>query len=155
MSAFVNSEVWSTFEAVLLVNAKRLVEDIAKKQGSDFKQLWAIIKPQIKISLCDIDLDDTQPIFCSFPLAFNDGAVKTRCRAPCLLGYSACPEHIQKPIPVTSDKDSYPKVDRIFDSENHAFYTTTEQDEIIAKDKNGKNKGVVIDGVFYAIELET
>lgn len=155
MSALVNSEIWSTFEAVLLVNAKRLTEEIAKKQGSDFKQLWTVIKPQIKISLCDIDLDDTQPVFCSFPLSHFDGAVKTRCRAPCLLGYSACPEHVQKPIPVVQEKENVPKVDRIYDSENHPFYTATEQDEIIAKDKNGKNKGVVIDGVFYAIELET
>jgi hypothetical protein len=153
MSAVVNSEIWSTFEAVLLVNAKRLVEEIAKKQGADPKQLWAILKPQIKISLCDIDLDDTQPVFCSYPTSYYDGAVKTRCRAPCLLGYSACPEHIQKPIPVI--QDNVPKVDRIYDSENHPFYTITEQDELIAKDKNGKNKGVVIDGVFYAIELET
>lgn len=155
MSALVNSEIWSTFEAVLLVNAKKLVEDIAKKQGSDSKQLWAIIKPQIKISLYDSDLDDTQPVFCSYPTSYYDGAVKTRCRAPCLLGYSACPEHVQKPIPVVQEKDTIPKVDRIYDSENHPFYIIQEQDELIAKDKNGKNKGVVIDGVFYAIELET
>jgi hypothetical protein len=86
------AEIWTLFEATLLTHAKRLTEDIAKRQGKDYKELWALIKPQVKIGLIDTDLGE--PTFCSHYLGNREGPINLRCRAPCALGFDACPQHI-------------------------------------------------------------
>jgi hypothetical protein len=49
------AEIWTIFEATLMVQAKRLVEEIAQHQGRESKDLWALIKPKVKIPLFDTE----------------------------------------------------------------------------------------------------
>lgn len=138
------AEVYSTFEACLQAQAKRLVEDIAAYQKTDFKSLWAKVKPQIRVGLLDIDLDDSAPTYCSHPSGTSDGAVRQRCRQPCLLGFHACPRHVNEPSP--SQTSEMEKVDRILDYMNTTYFVDKHG---IARDKNGRPKGLVLEGVLY------
>jgi hypothetical protein len=142
------AEFWSTFEGTLQIQAKRLVEDIAKHNNSDPKALWAIIKPQIKIGLLDIDLDDELPTSCSHPLGTTEGAIRLRCRAPCVLGFDACPRHIHTPL--KKDGDSYELVDRVIDYEGHQYFVDKNH---VAHDRNGRPKGYVEDGTLVLFEV--
>jgi hypothetical protein len=56
------AEIWSTFEATLMVQAKRLVEDIANHQGRDSKELWTKIKKQVRAPLFDTEF--SEPTLC-------------------------------------------------------------------------------------------
>lgn len=149
MSYPVVAEFYSTFESILMANAKRLVEDIAHKQGasSTTNDLWKKVKEKIKIGLMDVELPEPLPTYCSHPIGHSDGAIKNRCRAPCLLGYEACPNHIQKPIPPTTDNED--SVDRIFDCDGITYFVN---DKGIALDRNGKPKGTVKENVLYLFE---
>jgi hypothetical protein len=151
MSYPVIAEFYSTFESILMANAKRLVEDIAHKQGkpATTNDLWKKVKEKIKIGLMDIELPDPLPTYCSYPTTHSDGAIKTRCRAPCLLGYDACPNHIQKPVQQTTDENT---VDRIYDCEGTVYFVN---DKGIAMDRNGKPKGTVKENVLYLFQNST
>ena len=148
MSYPVVAEFYSTFESILMSNAKRLVEDIAHKQGASAttNDLWKKVKEKIKIGLMDIELPDPLPTYCSYPLGHSDGAIRTRCRAPCLLGYEACPNHIQKPITQTNNDDI---VDRIYDCDGIIYFVN---EKGIALDRNGRPKGTVKDNILYLFE---
>jgi hypothetical protein len=72
-------------------------KDIAKKQGADSKELWGLVKPQIRIGLLDIEIPEDIPTYCSHMKGHAEhGAVRMRCRAPCVLGFPACPDHTGK-----------------------------------------------------------
>ena len=141
------AEAWNAFETALQMQAKRLVEDIAKHQNSDFKPLWAKVKPQIRVGLLDVELPDPLPTQCNHPSNTNDGgAIKTRCRAPCLLGYDACPKHYGTQMPPESD---LPKVDRILDCTGQIYFVDPDG---VARDRNGRAKGIVLEGVLSLFE---
>lgn len=137
------AEVWSTFEAALLVNAKRLAEDIAKHQGKDPKALWALIKPQIRINL--VDTEFPEPTFCSYPIGTEGGAVYQRCRVPCVLGFSACSRHVNLTVP-QREQDTKDLVDCVKDCHGTMYYVDANK---IARDKNGIAKGVVEEDVLF------
>lgn len=141
------AEIWSTFEGTLQIQAKRLVEDIAKNNNSDPKLLWAKIKPQIKIGLLDIDLDDELPTSCSHQSGSTEGAIRLRCRDPCVLGFDACPRHIHTPL--TKTNGTYESVDRVIDFEGYQYFVDKNK---IAHDRNGRPKGYVDDGTLILFE---
>lgn len=145
-------EIWNNLQAILSTNAKRLTDDIARKQGVDSKELWARIKPQIRIGLFDIELPEEGPTFCSYLKGFSDhSAVKMRCRAPCMIGFTACPEHAGKSdIPLGSTAEALPTVKRIFDIDNKTYFVDLHN---IARDRNGVPKGTVsADGTLLLFE---
>lgn len=136
----IHVEFYSCLESILLTQAKRLVDDIAKHQGADSKELWSLLKPQVKVGLFDAEISEDLPQYCSHPCA-SEGAVKLRCRSPCLLGFSACPRHVQ--IPLQKDKHtSYETVDRIVDFQGQVYFLDKNK---IARDKNGQPLGIVDD----------
>jgi hypothetical protein len=142
------AEIWSTFEATLLTQAKRLTEDIAKSHGKDPKELWSKLKGQIKIGLFDVDL--AEPTLCSHQLHNREGAVRLRCRAPCTLGFDACPLHIHTPYKEKEKEESkYQAVSSVKDYAGHTYYVDSKN---IARDKNGKAKGIVKEEVLYLFE---
>ena len=138
------AEVWSTFEATLLTQAKRLTEDIAKAHGKDPKELWSKIKGQVKIGLFDVDL--AEPTLCSHQLHNREGAVRLRCRAPCTLGFDACPLHIHTP---RKEESKYQAVSSVKDCSGQTYYVDSKN---IARDRNGKPKGIVKEEVLYLFE---
>lgn len=138
------AEIWSTFEANLLTQAKRLTEDIAKSYGKDPKELWSQIKGQVKIGLVDIDFDE--PRLCSHLLNNREGAVRLRCRAPCTLGFDACTHHIHS---IHKEETKYQEVTAIKDFTGQTYYVDSAH---IARDKNGKPKGIVENDVLYVFE---
>jgi hypothetical protein len=138
------AEIWSTFEATLLTQAKRLTEDIAKSHGKDPKELWSKIKGQVKIGLFDVDL--AEPALCSHQIHNREGAIRLRCRAPCALGFEACPQHIHTPH---KEESKYESVKSIKDFIGNTYYVDSKN---VARDKNGKAKGVVTDEVLYLFE---
>ncbi len=142
------AEVWSIFEGTLQVQAKRLVEDIAKHNNSDPKALWAKIKPQIKIGLLDLNLDDELPTCCSHPLGTTEGAIRLRCRAPCVLGFDACHRHIHTPH--AKPQGTFESVDRVIDYEGHQYFVDKNK---IAHDRNGRPKGYIDDGTLILFEV--
>jgi hypothetical protein len=146
-------EIWNNLQAILSTNAKRLTEDIARKQGVDAKELWARVKPQIRIGLLDIELPEDVPQYCSHIKGFTDhSAVRMRCRAPCILGFPACPEHAGKPdVSLGSAAEAQPTVKRIFDIDNKSYFVDTHG---IARDRNGVPKGTVgADGTLLLFEV--
>ena len=143
------AEIWNLFEATLQGQAKKLVDDLAKANGRDPKELWAKVKPQLRVGLLDVELPEELPCTCPFPSSTPDGAIRLRCRAPCLLGFPACPTHINKPTPTSLTQ--LPVVDRILDFENKTYYVC---EKGIARDKNGKPKGIVKEGSLYLWEKE-
>lgn len=143
MSYPVVAEIWTLFEATLQAQAKRLVEDIAKHQKQDPKELWAKIKPQIRIGLLDVDVPEKWT--CIYLLGNTDTAVRTRCRAPCLLGFDACHKHIG----LTTSEPQNEKVVRVFDHEGNIYFIDGQG---IARDKNASAKGYLEEGVLYVFE---
>ncbi len=151
------AEIWTLFEGSLQLQAKRLVEDIAKQQNADSKALWAKVKPQIKIRLLDSEIEENSPSLCSFPIGTTEGAVRLRCRAPCLLGFSACPRHCQISHPPLGGigpsppppSNSLPSVDRIYDSRGCSYFVDKHG---IARDRNGIARGQVEEGVLMLFE---
>jgi len=141
------AEIWSIFENTLQIQAKKLVEDIAKREKADPKVLWSLIKPQIRIGLLDIEIPESG-ILCIHESSTSEGAIKQRCRTPCLLGFDACARHIHTPLPDTSES-LYPIVDRITDCHGHTYFVDA---KLIARDKNGKARGHMIEGVLYLYE---
>ena len=142
------SEIWTIFESTLQMQAKRLVEDIAKHQNSDSKELWKKVKSQIRIGLVDIELPDPLATTCSHPSgSCEGGAVRLRCRAPCTLGFDACPRHVGT-VKLTSS-GNYHIVDRVLDSAGHPYFVDKHG---IARDKNGKPRGYVLDSVITLFE---
>jgi hypothetical protein len=134
------AEIWSIFEATLMVQAKRLVEDIAQHQGRDSKELWSLIKPKVKVPLFDTDF--SEPTLCSHIVGSQGTAIIQRCRSPCLLGFGTCPEHSHC-LKATSTLES---VDSIKDMDGQTYYLDAKG---IARDKQGKPKGVVKEDVLY------
>jgi hypothetical protein len=148
MSYPVIAEIYSTFEGILMANAKRLVDDVAHKQGANASELWKIVKEKVKIGLMDVELPDPLPTYCSYPCTHSDGAIKTRCRAPCMLGFEACPEHINKHTSYTTNEAT---VDRIYDHEGIVYFVN---EEGIALDRNGRPKGTVRNNVLYLFQKQ-
>ncbi len=154
MSFPVVGEFWTIFEQTLLHKAKQLTEDIAKREGNDPKELWKKIKPMIRVGICEAETDEL-PLYCSFPIGTKDTAVFKRCRAPCLLGHSACADHVHKPVRRSSvaggagASTPLPFVDRIIDHENKTYFVTQEG---IAMDELSRVKGCVVDEVLYLFE---
>lgn len=144
------AEIYSTFESILQVQAKRLVEDIAKHQNVDSRELWNKVRQQIQIGLVDIELEDDSPAYCNHPSASTEGAVKTLCRSPCLIGFSACPRHVNVPLKhATAGEEHLKKVKRVIDYSEHTYFV--DEDNIV-RDKNGKVKGEMIDDVLHLFE---
>lgn len=137
------AEIWSTFEATLLVQAKKLVEDIAAHQGRDSKELWSQIKKQIRIPLAEAEFPE--PTLCSHSIGSQSSAVLQLCRAPCLLGFGTCPKHANQAKVDQSDDTSEP-VEAIKDMDGHTYYVDGKK---IARDKNGKPRGIVKEDVLY------
>lgn len=134
-------EMWQNLEITLMIQAKKLAEDIARKQGVDPKELLTKVKSQIRIGLLDVEIPDELPTYCSHPITHSTGAIKMRCRSPCLLGFSSCVEHCGKPDICKSDEtNSYPLVTRIFDLDSKHYFVDSFG---IARDRNGRAKGIV------------
>lgn len=138
------AEIWTIFEATLMVQAKRLVEDIAQHQGRDSKELWALIKPKVKIPLFDTDFPE--PTLCSHIIGSQGTAIIQRCRSPCLLGFGTCAEHSHS---VKGSTSSLETVDSIKDMDGQTYYVDSKG---LARDKQGKPKGIVKEDVLYLFE---
>ncbi len=140
------AEIWTIFEATLMVQAKRLVEEIAQHQGRDSKDLWALIKPKVKIPLFDTEFPE--PTLCPHIIGSQGSAIVQRCRNPCLLGFGTCSDHSHssKVITHTSTLES---VDCIKDMDGQTYYVDGKG---LARDKQGKPKGIVKEDVLYLFE---
>lgn len=136
------AECWSIFESALMVQARKLVEELAKDQGSDVKELWAKIRPTIKVDLIDVEVPE-QPL-CSEFCQRDGSAILERCRAPCLLGFERCPSHSTS-RPATSV--SAEEVERFLDYEGNTYFLDMHNN---VRDKTGIIRGIVEDDVFYA-----
>ena len=145
------SEIWTLFEGTLQTQAKRLVEDIAKHQKADPKALWAKIKSQIRVGLVDIDIPDSLQTSCTYPLGNSDGAVRVRCRAPCVLGFHECQRHVG--LSRSRSTTEHPTVDRVFDDYEGKTYFVDRNN--IARDKDGRASGYIEEGVIYLFEYGT
>lgn len=144
------AEIWTIFEATMMVQAKRLVEDIAKHQGRDSKELWSLIRPKVKVPLFDTEFPE--PTLCSHIIGSQGTAIIQRCRSPCLLGFGTCPEHSHSskiPTHTTHTTQNLESVDSIKDMDGQMYYVDTKG---LARDKQGKPKGVVKEGVLYLFE---
>ena len=127
-----------------MVQAKRLVEDIAQHQGRDSKELWSLIKPKVKVPLFDTDFPE--PTLCSHIIGSQGTAIIQRCRSPCLLGFGTCSEHSQASKATASTLES---VDSIKDMDGQTYYVDGKG---LARDKQGKPKGIVKEEVLYLFE---
>ncbi len=146
-------DIWFQLQTLLSNQAKRLVEDIAKKQGVESKELWGLVKPQIRIGLLDIEIPEDIPTYCSHMKGHAEhGAVRMRCRAPCVLGFPACPDHTGKPdVSLGAATESLPQVRRVFDLDHKVYFVDDDQ---IARDRNGVPKGTVdAEGVLHLFEV--
>ena len=141
------AEIWSQLEASLSVQARKLSDDIAKRNGADPKELWAKIKPMIRVSLLDFDLPDSSPTLCPYPTGQIEGVMITRCRIPCLLGFSACAEHIHKPMPLLHS--THESVKRIFDYKGNTYFIDTHS---VAYDVEGTARGIVKEDTLCLFE---
>ena len=135
-------EIYSVFEATMMIQAKRLVEDIAKHQGRDAKELWSQIKKQTRVKLFDTEFPE--PTLCPFPIGSNGTAVFQRCRQPCLLGFGTCTEHAS--LTYKKDTSVNEAVDTIKDMDGNVYYLDAKS---IARDRLGKPKGIVKEDVLY------
>jgi hypothetical protein len=145
----VNLEVWNAFQTTLLTQAKRLCDDIARTYSKDSKELWNSVKSNLSIGLMDIEVDEEIPKFCEFPLGVTDGAIRIRCRAPCVLGFPSCPLHMHKQSP--APQTDIESVDRVFDFCMRQYFVDAKG---VARDKNGCVKGVVKDDVLFLFEKD-
>ena len=151
MSFPIINELWQSFHTVLQVQARRLVEDIAKENKADPKELWRLVSATLKTPLVDADLPDPLPVTCPALLSRSEGAVRLRCRAPCVLGFSTCAQHTS----YTKDAElTEPTVRRFIDTASGSVYFI-HADEIVY-DVNGEPRGYVKDGdVFLCAEAAT
>lgn len=133
-------EVWNIFQQTLMISAKKLADDIAKQQGADSKALWDTIKKKVNIGILDLDIPEG-PTTCSYILD-QPGIIRERCRSPCLLGYSACPDHIDLPEPVLP----LTPVRRVIDFKGIHYFV---DERGLALDSQGVPRGVVEDEVLY------
>lgn len=144
------AEIWSLFETTLSLQAKRLVEDIAKHEGADAKALWAKIRPQIRVGLLNYETPEDGPTTCSHPSGMCEGgAIYLRCRAPCVIGFDACPRHTGIPRPEAAVPEAQEIVHRKLDYKGVAYFVDRHG---IAHDKNGRPKGHVKDDVLYIFQ---
>jgi hypothetical protein len=145
------AEIWSLFESTLSIQAKKLVEDIAKHEGADPKALWAKVRPQVRVGLLNYEMPEDAPTTCSHSSGLCEGgAIRLRCRAPCMIGFDACPRHIGT---VKSDPSGlYELVARKLDYKGAAYFVDKNG---IAHDKNGRPKGHVKEDVLYLFEVGT
>ena len=125
-----------------MVQAKRLVEEIAQHQGRDSKELWSLIKPKMKVPLFDTDFPE--PTLCSHIIGSQGSAIIQRCRSPCLLGFGTCAEHSHS-VKGTANT-TLESVDSIKDMDGHTYYVDGKG---LARDKQGKPKGIVKEDVLY------
>ena len=144
MSFPVVAECWSIFESALLLQARRLVEDIAKHQKADVKALWAKVRPTIQIGLLDVDIPE-EPL-CRHLINQTDSisSVLERCRSPCLLGFKKCPTHISQEEEAIVEQ--HLSVDRAIDYEGSVYFVDASH---IARDRLGVAKGIIEDDVLY------
>jgi len=141
------AEIWSTFEATMMVQAKKLVEDIAAHQNRDSKELWSQIKKQIRIPLAEVEFPE--PTLCSHSIGSQCSAVLQLCRAPCLLGFGTCPKHANQ-AKVDYSNDTSEPVEAIKDMDGNTYYVDEKK---IARDKNGKPRGIVKEDVLYMFQM--
>jgi len=147
------AEVWQTFHTVLQIQAKRLVEDIAKENKADSKELWRLVSATLKTPLVGADLPDPIPSTCPILLTKADGAVRLRCRAPCLLGFTTCTQHSLTSQTQDPPDPPDPPVRRYIDITTGSVYFIG-TDEIVY-DINGEPRGYVTEGdVFLCKEAE-
>ena len=136
-----------------MVQAKRLVEDIAQHQGRDSKDLWALIKPKVKVPLFDTEFPE--PTLCPHIIGSQGSAIIQRCRHPCLLGFGTCGEHSHSTthaihtIHATHTTRVLESVDCVKDMDGQAYYVDSKG---LARDKQGKPKGIVKEDVLYLFE---
>lgn len=149
MSFPVNGEIWALFEGTLRSKAKLLVEDIAKKQGVDPKELWNKVHPIIKIAPIDTDLPDPNPVLCPYYTGRTSdySSIQERCRQPCLLGFDRCRDHVHKPEPKHTSENP---VKRVFDYENKTYFVDFHG---VAYDKMGTPVGTVEEDELKLFEV--
>ena len=140
------AECWSIFESALMVQARKLVEDIAKDQGSDAKELWAKIRPTTKVGLIEAELPE-QPL-CSEFCRRDGSAILERCRAPCLLGFERCPSHIGSVSQINEHKE---EVERFLDCQGNTYFVDTQNN---VRDNSGIIRGIVEDDVFFTFNFQ-
>lgn len=143
MSYPVVAECWNLFESALNIQARKLVEDIAKHQRADPKELWAKVRPSIKIPLLDVDIPD-EP-FCHYSVPANSIVIEL-CRAPCLLGFDRCPQHLSLH---DSDTKTYEQVYRVKDTEGTTYFVG---EDGLARDLLGVVKGMVEGGELFLFD---
>jgi hypothetical protein len=122
------------------------VEDIAKHQRSDSKELWAKIRPTIKVGLVEMELPEQ--VLCKDICRRDGSAILERCRAPCLLGFEHCPAHIAQP---TQEESGYIPVKRVLDHEGIVYFVDGKGE---ARSKDGFSEGIVEDGILRRFEYE-
>ena len=146
MPAFpIIDEMWQAFQTTLQVQARRLVNDIAKETNTDPKELWRLVGATIKTPFVSADLPDPLPTSCPALLNRTEGAIRLRCRAPCLLGFQTCSAHTCQ-LPEVPAPPLEPSCRRYIDSEKGTFFIS----EDIVYDVNGQPQGFVKDGdVFF------
>ena len=145
------AECWSIFESALMRQARGLVEDIARHQGSDKKELWTKIYPTIKIGLIDIEIPE-QPL-CSHFCQRDGSAILERCRAPCLLGFECCPTHLTPSSSShTIPAEEKEEVERFFDHEGTTYFIDSHAN---VRDKAGIIRGIIEDDVFFVFKLDS
>jgi hypothetical protein len=79
-------------------------------------------------------------------LGNRDGTIELRCRAPCALGFDACPTHIHTPL-ITESK--HPLVTSVKSATGQTYY---KDEKGLVRDKNGKIHGIVENDVLYLFE---
>lgn len=145
------SELYKTFQDILLQEAKRLCRDAAKVLGRPEKEVQSkVLKDMPKLSLKIID-DKDQPVTC--PVFVRRAKVFERCRHACLLGTGRCLAHqAESCIPETQDQTSLTRIQPTdcmdtplwCNEETHNVYTS--EGQIIGRYK---------DEVLYVYELDT
>ena len=143
MSYPVVAECWNIYESCLFTNARNLVNDLAKHQGADPKELWAKIRPTIKIPLIDFDIPE-QPL-CRLSLQKAESRILEKCNAPCLIGFERCQTHMQS----VGSVGNYEHVDRIEDEDGIQYFVDA---QCVVRDSAGVPKGFMEDGVAYMFD---
>ena len=91
MTLEIPSELYKTFQDLMLQEAKRLCRDAAKILGRPEKEVQSkVLKEMPKLSLQIID-DKDQPLTC--PVFVKSAHIIQRCRHACLLGTGRCLAH--------------------------------------------------------------
>ena len=143
MSYPVVAECWNLFETALMIQARKLVEDIAAHRRSDPKALWAKVRPTIKIPILDVDVPEQAS--CCYTVPGNSIIIQL-CRAPCLLGYDRCPQHLSLH---DSDIRVYEDVYRIKDTEGTPYFVGKDG---LARDSLGAVKGMIEGDELYLFD---